>query len=222
MTVILEACYSGNFLQKSKGLVADGRTVIAAAKLGARAIGIELESNLVELAKAQAEAAGVTDRVTFITEDLFKFDLSPATVITMFLMPDLNAMLQPTLFGLDPGTRIVSNTFDLEGWTADETAILNPCPTWCTALLWIVPAKVEGTWHLPDGTLTLEQHFQMISGTLRTADGTRSIENGRIRGREINFQVGDTNYTGEIDDTTMAGVVEMRDGPANWNATLVR
>ena len=157
----------------------DGRMVIAAARLGARAVGVELEESLVELSTRRAAEAGVADLTEFITTDLFEFDLSPATVITMFLLPDINYRLRPTLFALKPGTRIVSNTWDLSGsaedpdapgWTPDRTVVLDPCPTWCTSLLWIVPAKIEGTWRLATGELwlRLDQTFQMVSGTLQT------------------------------------------------------
>ena len=114
------------------------------------------------------------------TGDLFDFDLSPATVITMFLLPDLNLRLRPVLFDLTPGTRIVSNTWDLSGtegdldapgWVPDRTVVLDPCPSWCTAHLWTVPAKVAGLWHTADSELALEQDYQMVTGRLRGAEG---------------------------------------------------
>ena len=132
----------------------DGRTVIAAARLGARAIGIEFDPELVALSTQRAGEAGVSDLTEFVATDLFEYDLSRATVITLFLLPDLNYKLRPTLFALQPGTRIVSNTWKLDGWdddpdagngwAPDETVVLDPCPTWCTSLLWVVPARVEG------------------------------------------------------------------------------
>ena len=137
----------------------DGRTVIAAAERGARAVGVEYDPELVELSRVRATEAGVADRTTFVAADLFEVDLSPATVITMFLLPELNLRLRPRLLALAPGTRIVSNTWDFEDWVADETAVLDPCPGFCTALLWIVPANVEGTWHLADGELALAQQI---------------------------------------------------------------
>src|SRR5688500_1442381 len=119
----------------------DGRTVIAAAKRGARAHGIEYNPDMVELAKANAAKAGVADRATFAKADIFESDYSKATVITMFLLPTLNLKLRPTLLDLKPGTRIVSNSFTMEDWEADETATLsNDCVSWCTALFWIIPA----------------------------------------------------------------------------------
>ncbi len=212
----------------------DGRTVIAAAKLGARAVGVELEPNLVALSKQRAEEAGVTDLTEFVATDLFDYDLSPATVITMFLLPDINFRLRPTLFGLEPGTRIVSNTWDLggsqrdpdaPGWVPDETVVLDPCPSFCTSLLWIVPAKVEGTWRLPDGELQLEQEFQMVTGRMRADGRSAAIEEGRLSGTAITFRVGDTHYSGMISNDTMRGIARTRDDrdePVDWSATLTR
>ena len=210
----------------------DGRMVIAAARLGARAVGVELEESLVELSTRRAAEAGVADLTEFVATDLFEFDLSPATVITMFLLPDINYRLRPTLFALKPGTRIVSNTWDLSGsaedpdapgWTPDQTVVLDPCPTWCTSLLWIVPAKVDGTWRLENGELQLEQRFQEVSGSLRTEAGTARLEEGRLSGTVVTFRIGDTSYRGRVDQaqTTMRGVARTPDGTQDWRATRV-
>lgn len=178
----------------------DGRTVISAAKLGARAMGIEYNPDMVELSLKNAAAAGVTDRATFVKADLFETDLSKAQVITMFLLPSINMKLRPKLLDLAPGTRIVSNTFTMEDWQADETeTVTDGCSSsWCTALLWIVPAKVGGTWNTPNGALVLTQTFQMISGTL----GNQAIT-GRLRGNEITFTAGSTKYAGTVDGSTI-------------------
>src|SRR6188508_1564033 len=131
----------------------DGRTVITAAKRGAKALGIEYNPDMVELSKRNAAKAGVTDKASFMKADLFEADLSPATVITMFLLPDINLKLRPKILNLKPGTRIVSNSFTMGDWNADDTAVVKEgCVSYCTAYLWIVPAKVEGTWQLGDGT----------------------------------------------------------------------
>ena len=205
----------------------DGRLVIAAARLGARAIGVELAPNLVALAERRAAEAGVADRTGFVAADLFDFDLSPATVVTMFLLPDINYRLRPALFDLRPGTRIVSNTWDLRGsetdpdapgWAADATVVLDPCPTWCTSLLWIVPAKVDGAWRMGSGELVLEQRFQELSGELRTADGTVSISGGRLRGEEIGFEAGGVSYTGHVGGATMSGTARTPAGGTEWHA----
>src|SRR5215212_9344752 len=153
----------------------DGRTVITAAKRGATAMGIEYNPDMVELSKKNAAAAGVSDKATFMKADLFETDLSKAQVITMFLLPSINMKLRPTILNLKPGTRIVSNTFTMEDWEADETAtVTDGCTQWCNALLWIVPAKVQGTWQMPAGTLTLTQTFQKIDGRL----GAQAISEG--------------------------------------------
>ena len=193
----------------------DGRTVITAAKQGVRALGIEYNPDMVELSVRNAAAAGVSDKASFVKADLFESDFSKATVITMFLLPDINLRLRPKLLDLAPGTRLVSNSFRMEAWEPDETAtIAGDCVQWCTALLWIVPAKVAGTWQMPQGDLTLTQEFQMISGTL----GSTPITNGRLRGNEITFTVGATQYSGQVNGSSMAGTVT---GGSNgkWSAT---
>ena len=128
----------------------DGRTVITAAKRGARAFGIEYNPDMVELSKRNAAKEGVTGKATFQQADLFKTDFSQATVVTMFLLPDINIKLRPKILGMKPGTRVVSNSFTMGEWSADETATVGEgCSSWCTAYLWIVPAKFDGAWHLP-------------------------------------------------------------------------
>jgi hypothetical protein len=177
----------------------DGRTVITAAKRGVRATGIEYNPDMVELSKRNAEKAKVGSRANFVKADLFQTDFSKATVITMFLLPDINLKLRPKILDLKPGTRIVSNTFTMGEWKADETnTVNNGCNTsWCTALLWIVPAKVAGIYKTPQGELTLRQDFQMLSGTLRTSDKTLGVQ-GRVRGEEITFSAGGREYRGKL------------------------
>ncbi len=209
----------------------DGRTVIAAARLGARALGVELEPNLVAASKQRALEAGVADRTDFLATDLFEVDLSPATVITMFLLPDINTRLRPTLLGLEPGTRIVSNTWDMggsetdpdaAGWVPDETVVLDPCPSFCTSLLWIVPANVNGTWKLGDQELELHQQFQIVTGGLRGNGRTQAIEDGRLRGTEIGFRIGDNTYRAQVLDDRLTGVARSPSGTVDWNATRIR
>ena len=184
----------------------DGRTVITAAKRGARALGVEYNPDMVELSKRNAAKEGVSERAQFVKADLFETDFSKATVITMFLLPDINLKLRPKILNLKPGTRIVSNTFTMGEWKADETADLgaggngNCNESWCTALLWIVPAKVAGTHKLPQGELTLKQEFQMLSGTFRTEGKTLAIANGRMRGEEISFKAGGKDYRGRVNN----------------------
>ena len=183
----------------------DGRTVIAAGKLGAKALGIEYNPDMVELSKRNAAKEGVSDRATFMKADLFETDLSQAQVITMFLLPDINLKLRPKLLNLRPGTRIVSNSFTMGEWQADETAdVKNGCASYCTAYLWIVPAKVDGTWQLPQGELTLKQTFQMVSGILKTGNSAAPL-NGKVTGDQIRFTAGGTEYQGRISGNSIEG-----------------
>jgi len=198
----------------------DGRTVITAAKRGATATGIEFNPNMVELSRRNAAAAGVpAGKATFLNADLFETDFSKATVITMFLLPQINMKLRPKVLDLKPGTRIVSNTFTMEDWDADETSTVGEgCESWCTALLWIVPAKVQGTWALPQGELTLTQTFQKISGTLKMGTASTPIANGRLRGDEITFVAGGSTYTGRVNGVAMQGTIAGA-GAGKWNAS---
>jgi hypothetical protein len=191
----------------------DGRTVITAAKRGARAHGIEYNPDMVNLAKKNAAAAGVTGKATFAQADLFESDFSKAQVITMFLLPSINMKLRPTILNMRPGTRVVSNTFTMEDWQPDQVeTIQGECTSWCTANLWIVPAKVEGTWQMPQGPLTLKQSFQMVTGSL----GSTPISEGKLRGEEITFKVADAVYTGRVQGNTLSGTVS---GGGKWTAT---
>ena len=186
----------------------DGRAVIAAAKRGLRAKGIEYNPDMVALARRNAEAADVSDRAQFEQADLFETDFSQAQVLTMFLLPQINMKLRPVILDMAPGTRVVSNSFLMEDWRPDESKRLPDCGSWCTAHLWIVPARVEGTWRLPQGTLRLTQEFQAIEGRL---DGT-PLTVGTLRGNTIVFAVGGAVYSGRVRGTTMSGTVSGGDG----------
>lgn len=178
----------------------DGVLVIAAAKRGAKAKGIEYDRGLVELSKQRAAEAGVGDRTRFIRGDIFKTDFSDATVITTFLLPSMNLRLLPTFLAMKPGTRIVANTFAIGEWAPEQTVTLeDPCQRWCKAMLWIVPAHVGGVWLTPKGDLTVTQKFQFFTGTL----GRDPIENGRLHGEEIAFTAGAVSYQGRIEDDRM-------------------
>jgi SAM-dependent methyltransferase len=198
----------------------DGRTVITAAKRGARALGIEYNPNMVELSKRNAAKEGVNDKASFVKADLFESDFSKATVITMFLLPDINLKLRPRILDLKPGTRIVSNSFDMGEWTADETAkVTQDCTSYCTAYLWIVPAKVAGTWTLPQGELTLKQTFQMVSGTLRNGNVATPITNGKLVGDRIIFSAGTAHYIGRVNANSMEGTAKSGANESKWRAT---
>jgi SAM-dependent methyltransferase len=200
----------------------DGRTVITAAKLGARAIGIEYNPDMVALSIQNAEKDGVSDKVEFIHADLFDTDLSKATVITMFLLPEINLKLRPRLLDLKPGTRIVSNTFSMGDWGADyEVTTENNWNSWNTALLWIVPAKVEGTWKLSQSVLNITRQYQFIFGTLETNGKITAISDGRLRGNEITFSIDGALYSGIVNGTKMAGTVtnSSMGNKSDWIAT---
>ncbi|MGB7587638.1 MAG: class I SAM-dependent methyltransferase, partial [Solirubrobacterales bacterium] len=155
----------------------DGRTVITAAKRGVRALGIEFNPDMVALSRRNAAKAGVGDKASFVEADIFKSDLSRATVVTMFLLTELNLRLRPTILSLKPGTRVVSNTFRMGEWEPDQTIELG-CDTYCTAYLWIVPARVEGQWQTSRGELALKQEFQKVSGTLKSGNVVSPISRG--------------------------------------------
>ncbi len=198
----------------------DGRTVITAAKRGAHALGVEYNPDMVELSKDNAATAGVGEKAMFVKADLFETDFSKATVITMFLLPDINLRLRPKILDLKPGTRIVSNSFTMGEWEADETATVEgECSSWCTALFWIVPAKVEGTWKSGQGELTMTQQFQMVSGTMTTTNGAHPISDGRLRGDRISFTSGGAQYAGKVNGSTIDGTVTMNGQSSPWSAT---
>jgi SAM-dependent methyltransferase len=200
----------------------DGRTVIAAAKRGARAMGIEYNADMVELSTRNAASEGVSARATFAKEDLFETDLSKATVITMFLLPDINLRLRPKILGLPPGTRIVSNTFSMGDWTPDETATIDGgCTNWCSALLWIVPARVSGGWKLPQGELHLTQAFQVVGGTFEAGPASGLVVNGRIHGDQISFLVGASQFAGRVAGNVMEGTVAADGKTSRWRATRI-
>jgi precorrin-6B methylase 2 len=197
----------------------DGRTVITAAKRGSKALGIEYNPDMVELSRRNAAKEGVSDKANFVKADLFQSDFSQAQVITMFLLPSINIKLRPKILDLKPGTRIVSNSFDMEDWKADETATASGCDHWCTAHLWIVPAKVGGTWKLSQGELNLKQTFQMISGTLRNGNVTTPIS-GKLNGDQISFTAGAAQYTGRVNGNAIEGTVK-GGSDGKWSATRV-
>jgi SAM-dependent methyltransferase len=198
----------------------DGRLVITAAKRGARALGVEYNPDMVELSKQNANKEGVSGKADFIQADLFEVDLSKATVITLFLTTHLNLRLRPKLLELKPGTRIVSNTFTMEDWVADESFMIeDDCYSWCNALLWIVPAKVQGTWKLQQGELTLNQEFQVVSGTLKNGRESSGLTGGRMKGNEISFTIKGTEYTGIVNGNTISGTMKSGGTTSKWNAT---
>ena len=199
----------------------DGRLVIAAVKLGARARGIEYNPDMIKLSKKNAEKAGVSEKTEFIEADIFECDLSEATVITMFLLPSVNLRLRPRLLDLKPGTRIVSNSFAMGNWRPDYKATIDEnSSSWTTALIWIVPARVEGVWKLQEGELNIRQEFQKLYGTYRAHNKTTNIDDGKLYGDAISFTINGEKYTGHVTgEKTLEGVVSSGTVMKNWVAT---
>ncbi|MFZ9502546.1 MAG: SAM-dependent methyltransferase [Beijerinckiaceae bacterium] len=198
----------------------DGRTVITAAKRGLNALGIEYNPDMVELSRRAAEKEGVSDKAKFEKADLFETDFSKADVITMFLLPDINRRLRPKILDLRPGVRVVSNTFDMGDWTPDQVADAGgDCTSYCRALLWIVPAKVEGKWKTADGEATFEQKYQMVTGSVRAGSGVDAISQGKITGDQIVFTAGAVVYTGKISGSAIEGVAKGPSGEKPFRAT---
>ena len=197
----------------------DGRNVIAAAKRGARALGVEYNADLVELSKHNAASEGVADKAMFVQGDMFAADISAATALILFLIPQNLEKLAPKFIALKPGTRIVSNTYEIGGgWEPDDVQRLPLCASWCAAHLYVVPAKVAGTWRLPEGELTLEQSFQHVWGSYDYNGIRLNVENGRLKGDEIAFFVNGVEYSGRISGDTMSGTAKGRTVNA-WEAT---
>jgi hypothetical protein len=182
----------------------DGRNIIAAARRGARGLGIEYNPDLVEYSKRQAAAAGVSDKAMFEQGDMYEADISRATVLALFLLPTNLEKLAPKFMELTPGTRIVVNTFWVQGWTPDDTIKLeSDCESWCTSHLVIVPARVQGEWRAGDGVLALTQTYQQVEGTYTAAGGTPEAVKGSLRGTDLTLTVGGTEYRGAVNGRTI-------------------
>jgi SAM-dependent methyltransferase len=178
----------------------DGRIVILAAKkFEATGLGVDIDPSLVEKSKTNARNAGVADKVEFKVQDLFKTDLTPATVITMYLLPEFNLQLRPALLALKPGTRVVSHDWDMGDWKPDRTTVV-PVPNKSVGReksskihLWTVPAQVAGLWCasglLRGASINLTQTYQNFSGTLAWRDRTRELA-GTISGTELRTPAG--------------------------------
>jgi SAM-dependent methyltransferase len=201
----------------------DGRNVIAAAKLGARALGVEYNPDMVELSRRLARDAGVGDKAQFVQADMYEYDISKATVMALFLLPVNMNRLAPKFYNLAPGSRIVANTFGIDGWEPDERVTLPPaseCESWCEALLWIVPAKVAGTWAMASGSMTLTQEYQGVQGSVTTGGATHPVVMGRMRGEEIAFVANSLVHKGKVsaDGRTIEGTITTPKGDIPWRA----
>jgi len=195
----------------------DGRNVIAAARRGARGRGVEYNPDMVALSRRIAAKEGVDGKAVFVQGDMYEADISEATVLALFLLPENLSRLTPKFLDLKPGSRIVANGFGIEGWDADETSrVEGDCEQWCTAYLYIVPAKAAGSWTLPRGTLTLQQSFQKLTGSLESDGRTLPVTNGRLHGDQISFTAGGTEYAGRVDGDGMTGA------DSAWSAVRVR
>ncbi len=197
----------------------DGRTVITAAKLGIKAHGIEYNPEMVQLAKRNADKEGVAGKATFVNADIFESDFSQATVLTLFLLTDLNIRLRPTILKMKPGTRVVSNTFMMGDWEPDDKVEAPPgCSSFCKASLWIVPASVEGTWQIGQSELVLEQKYQVVSGRLKSGNVIAPITNGRMNGDSVAFTAGGADYAGRVTGSTIEGTSKTGAGEVKWQA----
>lgn len=196
----------------------DGRMVIAAAKRGARALGVEFNAEMVELARRAAAAQGVSERAAFVQGDMYEADISRATVLALFLLPQNLRRLTPKFLDMKPGSRIVSNAFPIEGWDPDEVGMAEgDCGNWCSALLYIVPAKVAGSWRLPQGTVRFEQRFQQLSGVLLSGAASVRLANLTLSGDRIGFTIGATHYAGRVSGDAMSSEATGA-RPGQWKA----
>lgn len=199
----------------------DGRLVITAARRGARALGIEYDAKLVEYARANAVKAGVAARAQFVKADLFASDFSRATVVTIFLGSELNRKLMPKLLNLKPGTRIVSNTHPIGDWPADEIAHSSDDEKsvyYRTARLWIVPAKIIGTWHSGRERYSFAQRYQNIEGVMTVNNASTQFSTVTLRGDRLSFSVNDVRYVGTVRGNVIEGAVSRGDHTQPWHA----
>jgi hypothetical protein len=174
----------------------DGKIPIAAAKqFGARALGVEYNPQMVQLARCYVRSENLNDRVRVIQGDIFATDFSEASVLTLYLLSDLNLKLRPKILQLKPGTRVVSNTFKMGDWSPDEFIESEIGNT--RAYLWIVPAQVEGEWEFReeggnDGfSIRLQQHYQELQATMSSAVPLRTIRDARLRGADLELTFGE-------------------------------
>ena len=201
----------------------DGRNVIAAAKLGARGLGVEYNNDMVELSKKNAIKEGVAERAQFVQGDMYKAEFSKATALVLFLLPSNLTELRDKIFNMQPGTRVVLNTFGIPDWNPDESVTLDNCTSWCTVYLNIVPAKISGTWRTAGGVeVTLTQQYQMVSGTAKGPNGTYAVT-GRLRGNDLTLSAEKQGeFSGRVNGTTIEGTQRPANGGAPQQLTLTK
>lgn len=202
----------------------DGPWVIAAAKRGARALGIEYNPDMVALAKSNAQKEGVSGKASFAQGDIFETDFSQATVVTMYLLPNLNMKLRPKILELKPGTRVLTNSFTMEDWEPDQSLSVEGR----SGYMWIVPAKVAGTWTWQTASgpveLALKQTFQKIEGSLKMGGKDLPLKNAKLEGAHISFAAGDSPagaqlFNGSVNGNAISGTVKAGNGPeTKWTA----
>jgi SAM-dependent methyltransferase len=209
----------------------DGRMVVTAAqKYGAKGLGIDIDPQRIKESNENAAKAGVTDKVKFMTQDLFDTDFHDATVMTMYLLPSVNMRLRPTILNLKPGSRIVSHAFDMEDWKPDQQVTVEPGGQ--TVYYWVVPAKVAGTWNgtirangqaPQQATLHLKQAFQTVSGTADIGGKQHEIRDGKLHGTQLTFALPTgpdgkpVQYSCKVDGEKLDGVAR-RPGAAGDSA----
>lgn len=201
----------------------DGRNVIAAAKLGATSLGVEYNPDMVKLSERLAREAGVEDKAQFVEGDMYEADISKASVMALFLLPVNLNKLAPKFLDLKPGSRIVLNTFGIDGWEPDYRTSLpegSDCDSWCDILLLIVPAKVAGTWSLNNGgRLELTQQYQAVQGTATINGQKYAVEKGRLNGENLTFIANNQVFTGTVKGGRIEGTITATNGPVPWSAT---
>jgi SAM-dependent methyltransferase len=208
----------------------DGKIAIAAAKkFGARALGIEYNAEMARHAQRNVERAGIAGRARIVQGDIFVSDFSQATVVTMYLLPALNLKLRPQLLAMRPGTRVVSHSFSMDDWEADETSSLDGR----RAYFWVVPAAVAGAWSLALAgggaaeklEMTLEQRYQKVEGTVALDTVLGGLREARLRGYLIAFSYVDDkgvrrDFSGRVSGARMEGSFRADNGTeGRWSAT---
>jgi SAM-dependent methyltransferase len=201
----------------------DGRNIIAAAKRGARGLGVEFNPDMVELSRRKAREAGVADKAQFVQGDMYEADISKASVLALFLLPHNMEKLRDKFLALKPGSRIVSNTYQIPDWEHDESEnVEGECQSWCTSLLYIVPAKVAGTWRIDGAQIAITQEFQMISGQGRDGSGGDLALKGKLRGEDVIFVMDGATFRGKVSGDRMEGTVTRNGRESAWSATRAR
>ncbi len=205
----------------------DGKIAIAAAKppFGATSLGIEYNPDMVKLANCMVQVEGVPSKTKIIQGDIFKEDFTKANVITMYLLPELNLCVRHRILGMKPGTRVTSHQFTMGDWEADETAEIE----YRTAYLWIVPARVGGTWALKDASGTtfnvnLNQTFQKVTGEVTAGAAKQPLVGATLRGEDLRFAFNDDKgvtrtFTGKVNGTQVAGTLRSAGGGAETQVT---